>query len=412
MEKKKILLSAYACSPIKGSEPGNGWSWATNLARLGYEVWCFSNVQEMDIVQKAKEDQKIDNLYFVFVSLPFGLDENFMNYDSKKVYLHYFLWQRKAAKLAIELHKKVKFDLGQHVSFGSLQQGTFLWKVNGIKRIFGPVGGGQEALPVLKEYFGKAWRIERIRSAISKWSVKRSSHLRNTVISSDYVLVTNKDTENLVKTIPGHDPAKIYFVPDTAVPPAMEGLDYIPKQPKKITELLWVGRFLPRKGLNLVLNALAYIAPGTEYRLTIVGGGEQFHLLDEWISAYKIDRSKLNIVGQIPFSEVKEYYRQSDVFVFCSLRDSFPAQLIEAMAFSLPLIVLDIHGSAIGVPDDCGIRVPVVTKEDTLNGIAAAIEKMCNDSAYRQACGLNAYEHSRRSTWKNKVDYVTSKFYS
>jgi glycosyltransferase involved in cell wall biosynthesis len=411
MEKKKILLSAYACSPVKGSEPGNGWSWATNLARLGYEVWCFSNVQEMHIVQKAKEDQGLHNLHFVFVSLPFRLDKNFMNYDSKKVYLHYFLWQRKAARVAAKMHSEIKFDIGQHVSFGSLQQGTFLWKIKGIKRIFGPVGGGQEALPVLKEYFGKAWKIEKIRSAISRWSVKRSSHLRNTILSSDHVLVTNKDTEDLVKTIKGHNPDKIHFVPDTAVPPAMEGIEFISRPAKKTIELLWVGRFLPRKGLNLVLNALAYVSPDVDYRFTIVGGGEQFHLLDEWIATYKVDRQKLNIVGQIPFAEVKEYYRRSDVFVFCSLRDSFPAQLIEAMSFSLPLIVLDIHGSSIGVPDNCGIKVPVVTKEDTLKGIAAAINKMCSDSEYRQQCSHSAHEHSRQSTWKNKVDYVTSKFY-
>jgi short-subunit dehydrogenase len=34
----RILLSAYACEPGRGSEPGVGWHWATELARLGHEV--------------------------------------------------------------------------------------------------------------------------------------------------------------------------------------------------------------------------------------------------------------------------------------------------------------------------------------------------------------------------------------
>ena len=36
--KKKILLSAYACEPNKGSEPGVGWNWAIQLSKMGHIV--------------------------------------------------------------------------------------------------------------------------------------------------------------------------------------------------------------------------------------------------------------------------------------------------------------------------------------------------------------------------------------
>ena len=35
---KNILISAYACEPQKGSEPGIGWHWVVELARLEYNV--------------------------------------------------------------------------------------------------------------------------------------------------------------------------------------------------------------------------------------------------------------------------------------------------------------------------------------------------------------------------------------
>ncbi len=35
----RILLSAYACGPGNGSEPGVGWGWALALARRGRAVW-------------------------------------------------------------------------------------------------------------------------------------------------------------------------------------------------------------------------------------------------------------------------------------------------------------------------------------------------------------------------------------
>ena len=34
----KILLSAYACEPYKGSEPDVGFQWALTLSKLGHEV--------------------------------------------------------------------------------------------------------------------------------------------------------------------------------------------------------------------------------------------------------------------------------------------------------------------------------------------------------------------------------------
>ena len=34
----KLLVSAYACEPGKGSEPAVGWNWVQALARRGYQV--------------------------------------------------------------------------------------------------------------------------------------------------------------------------------------------------------------------------------------------------------------------------------------------------------------------------------------------------------------------------------------
>ncbi len=34
----RILISAYACAPGRGSEPGVGWNWAAQVSR-SHEVW-------------------------------------------------------------------------------------------------------------------------------------------------------------------------------------------------------------------------------------------------------------------------------------------------------------------------------------------------------------------------------------
>ena len=411
MKGKKILLSAYACSPFRGSEPGNGWSWATILALKGFEVWCFTNVEDEKEIMEAAAKLNLPNLHFVFVKLNNGLDSFLLDTSSKKIYLHYLLWHKKAATVAKKLHAKIHFDIGHHVTFGSLQQGTFLWKLKGLKIIFGPVGGGQEALPIFKEYFGKAWNIEKIRSAISWFSIKHSLNFKNTILKSDYVLVTNDDTSRMAKTVKNHQPDKIIFLNDTAVPKVMEMHEPFVRVADKKLKLLWVGRMLPRKGLNLVLESLSKVPEWVDYSLTVVGGGEQFHLIDGWMENYGVDKSNVNILGQIPFFEVIEYYKKSDVFIFCSLRDSFGAQLTEAMAFGLPVIVLNIHGAALGVPDNCGIKVTPVTKDSTVTDIAAAITRMYEDVHFRMECSQNSFKHSSNNTWENRVQEVIEKFY-
>jgi glycosyltransferase involved in cell wall biosynthesis len=230
-------------------------------------------------------------------------------------------------------------------------------------------------------------------------------------LAADYVLVTNHDTLEMAKAVKNTDSAKIIFVPDTAVPKVMEMLEPIVRPIENKLKLLWVGRMLPRKGLNLILEALAHVPPDVDYSLTIVGGGEQFHLIDQWVNKFGIDKSKLIVLGQIPFIEVIEHYKKADAFIFCSLRDSFAAQLTEAMAFGLPIIALNIHGVTIGVPDNCGIKITPVTKEGTLKDIAAAITTMHSNPAFRQQCSDNAFNYSKTNTWHNRVNTVIEKYY-
>ena len=45
----RILLSAYACEPDRGSEPGVGWNWVRHLARE-HEVWVITRSNNRGII--------------------------------------------------------------------------------------------------------------------------------------------------------------------------------------------------------------------------------------------------------------------------------------------------------------------------------------------------------------------------
>lgn len=408
---KKILLSAYACSPSKGSEEGRGWNWAVGLAQKGYQVICLTNVDDKEKIEIEHKKLNLPSLKFEFVELSFDLDKRLFNPSAKTIYLHYYLWKKKAANIAFNLHKKHHFDIAHHTTYGSFQQGSCLYKLDDCKIIFGPVGGGQMALPIFKPYFGSSWKTEVVRGFISKLLLKYSSSLKQTIKKATYVISTNQETKDLLESTTYSKPGQSQLTKVYAIPKMYDNLKYIEKADHKELRIIWVGRLLPRKGLNLSLHALSFLPKDFPYKLTIVGGGQNNASIDGWIEEYGLDKSKIQVLGQIPFSEVANQYRKADIMLFCSLRDTSGTQIMEAMAYSLPLITLNISGARNLIPKTCAIKITPTTTENTVRDIAKAIEKMYYDIEFRKECGINAHKHAMNSTWDRRIEVLTSSYY-
>ena len=69
IDRKRILLLAYACSPFRGSEPGIGWHWAIEMAKY-FDIWVICETKEFkaDIDRYFALNEKINGLHFQFVS--------------------------------------------------------------------------------------------------------------------------------------------------------------------------------------------------------------------------------------------------------------------------------------------------------------------------------------------------------
>ena len=130
----RLLLSAYACRPNAGSEPGVGWSWATSLAARGIEVHTLVVERNRQAVEAGLKSTAIPNLHFHFVDVP--------AWAKKFEALQYFYWQFAALKAARLLHTRLKFDVSHHVTYASVHVPSQLWRLE-IPFVFGPIGGGQ-----------------------------------------------------------------------------------------------------------------------------------------------------------------------------------------------------------------------------------------------------------------------------
>src|SRR5689334_23093466 len=90
----RILLSAYACEPDRGSEPGVGWGWATELARVGHEVTVLTRAANRATIECKPAPE---NLRFLYFDLP-SWAQHMRQLPGGKA-LYYVLWQWLAARL-------------------------------------------------------------------------------------------------------------------------------------------------------------------------------------------------------------------------------------------------------------------------------------------------------------------------
>jgi glycosyltransferase involved in cell wall biosynthesis len=396
----KILLSVFACDPTKGGESGRSWNWACTNAELGHQVWCLARAENRPQIEAAREQLALPNLHFRYLKLPRWGDRLYQ-FQPIGLYTYYLIWQYKAYQLAKELDQEVGFDVVHHISWGSFQLGTMLWKLRK-PLIFGPVGGGQFPPAQYKKYFRFGWKSEVLRIWTSKILLLLNDSVRQTVKRASLVLTVNKETYHLARQM-GARQVELYL--DTSLSADALPKSFPERTPSAVLKVLWVGRLFPRKGVNLALEALSRVSPDVPFTLTILGDGPFGSLVPGWLKELDL-QDKVKWLGQAPFSQVKEAYLSHDVFLFSSLRDSFGSQILEAMAYGLPVIVLDHQGAGDFVPDDAGIKVPVRDPASTIRAMAEAVEFMYRHPADRVSFGKRGYAFAKNQMWDAKKELI------
>lgn len=395
----RILLSAYACRPNAGSEPGFGWHWATHLAARGMDVHVLVAQRNRGAIEEGLRTNSIPNLHFTYVAVPY-------QWAKKSESVHYAFWQRAALQAARELSQQFQFDLAHHVTYGSIHVPTQLWRL-GIPVIFGPVGGGQTAPREMLKYFGTEKSREQLRSLATK-NLRFSSLHRYWLRQMSFVLAANQDTLSLVRALGCHNAS---LMCDTGISD-----NYFAHRPGTFRtrtgplKLLWVGRILARKALPLALDALK----ATDENVTLTIAGEDLNGPDatlRMIRERKLERRVFWKGSRLSYQDLRRAYAEHDAMLFTSLRDSFGSQLLEAMAMGLPIITLDLHGAHDHVPAAASIKVPVGKPEETVCNLARAIQEFGSyPSSKKDEMSRKGWEFARGFSWPERAE-MTEKLY-
>jgi glycosyltransferase involved in cell wall biosynthesis len=129
-------------------------------------------------------------------------------------------------------------------------------------------------------------------------------------------------------------------------------------------ELLSVCRAVEKKGLDVLLQALALLPSHLDWRFTHVGGGELLGPLRAQAESLGLAQ-RIDWRGALPQEQVLDLYRGSDLFVLpCRVagdgdRDGLPNVLVEAQSQGLCCISTTVSGVPELIDDEVtGILVP------------------------------------------------------
>ena len=178
------------------------------------------------------------------------------------------------------------------------------------------------------------------------------------------------------------------------------GLAFDSADPPRAAEgpvrLLTIGRAVPKKGFDDLLQALAILPAAADWRLTHVGGGPLLPALKQLAAELKL-AARIDWRGARDEDEVREAYRNADLFVLASRvtadgdRDGIPNVLVEAMGQGLPVLATTAGAIPELVIDGTGVLVP----PDDPQALAASLAALISDRRRRETLGRTARDHVR-----------------
>ncbi|MBP9900390.1 MAG: glycosyltransferase [Verrucomicrobia subdivision 3 bacterium] len=403
----KILMSAYACEPNKGSEPGVGWHWALQMSRF-HNVWVLTRANNRSTIEEFRlTPEQQNHIHWVYFDLPPWAMT--WKKGSRGVQVYYYLWQLAVWRRGLRLHREIGFDLLHHVTFGKYWVPCYLAFLP-IKTILGPLGGGESTPPALTGAIRWPGRIFEFARNLARGLADLDLPARAIMRRASVVFATTEETKKRVERM-GAARATV----EAQVGMDDEQIEYFGRFPVRTEtpfRLISIGRLLHWKGFHLGLQAFArfqQLCPDSEY--WIVSDGPEARAWQQLAQRLGI-ASRVTFWGRLPqIADVYEKLAQSDVLVHPALHEAFGNVCLEALAAGRPVICLDTGGPGLQVTPACGFKAPVTSLEAAVQSMADAMTQLHRSPELRLRMAAAARQRVRSHFhWERKAEHMNAMY--
>ncbi|AFZ01173.1 glycosyltransferase family 4 protein [Calothrix sp. PCC 6303] len=379
-EKLHILISAYACRPNEGSEPGISWNLVPELLQY-HHIWLLTRENNRKVIEAALQTHPIPGLNIVYSDIPSYL--RWLKPSQKSVHIHYYLWQIAAYLYAKKLHRDIKFDLIHHLTYVRYWSPSFL-SLLPIPFLWGPVGGGESAPGAFWSDFSLRGKFYEVMRNLARTLSELDPFVQITAKRSVLARATTEDTAKCLKRLGAK---KIEVVSQLGL---LDGeishLSQYSLAANYPVRFISIGRLLHWKGFHLGLRAFAQANLPGDVEYWIVGDGAEKAQLLALVEELGIG-NRVKFWNHRSRQETLEILSQASILVHPSLHESGGQVCLEAMATGRPVICLDLGGPATQVTPQTGIKVHAINPEQAVADLAAAMAKLATDAQLRSQMG-------------------------
>lgn len=400
----RVLLLADDCNPEWPSLPVVGYKAAKAIADYA-DVTVATHVRNRPNLEKAGFGQaKVEyidneyvasNMYKLNTWLRGGNQVGWtthiaMNYPSYLAF-EWEVWRRFRPAL-----ERGEFDVVHRLTPMSPTLPSPMASLSPVPFVLGPLNGG---LPWPAEF-----APERARE--KEWMVKlREAHrwlpfYRSTYEKSAAILTAFQHT---MDDLPESARERMVNFPEVGIDPQLFHAAPSRSRDRSRLTFLFAGRLVPYKLPSLVVDCFARSAVLRGHKLVIVGDGPEREEIERKVSDARLWAS-VQVLGQRSQAEVGELMRQSDVFVFPSIRELGAGVVAEAMASGLCCAAVDYGGPAELLANGRGVKVPLGPRGTLTRDFTQALERLAENPEQVRSAGEKARHYALSMlTWDVKA---------
>ena len=407
MSRIRALVIADSCNPEWVSVPLEGWSHYQALARVA-DVHLVTQVRNREALLRAglREGLDFTAIDSEAIAAPVhrlaervrgGAGKGWGTVTATRVlsipYFEWVLWRRFAPDL-----RAGRFDLVHQLTPLSpvvpARTASRCRRV-GVPFTWGPINGGvpwPEGFDDVRKAEGeRLWSLRRFHWLMPGYQASRRD--------SAALLIGSRATWDQVEP---RWRDKCEYVPENAIDPQR-----FTRQRERTAALplraAFVGRLVPYKGADMLLDAAEPLLRGGQLELLLVGDGPQMPWLKEQVARRGLERA-VELAGWVEHREVQARLAGCDLFAFPSIHEFGGAVVLEAMAVGVVPIVVDHGGPAELVTPRTGWKIPLGRRPELVARLRAVLEEVCADPAEVDRRAPEALRRVREQfTWDKKA---------
>lgn len=408
-KRPRVLLIAEACNPAWVSVPLVGFN-LYNALREQADLTLVTQIRNQPALQRRMDDDP-DIVYinseklaapFYHLGRILTLGRS-LGWTTRQAvnFIPYLYFEKIVFRRFRDALARGEYDLIHRITPLSPTYASPLASWTDVPFVLGPLNGG---LPWPQGTNRTRWAemewLSHFRGAYRFMPYARSMYRR-----AARVIAASKHTLN---ALPYGAKQRATYIPENAIDPAIFNAEGRPA-PSTINpfRILFVGRLVPYKGADVVLEAFA-TSPALRERAEVVfvGDGPQAGTLRRDAERHGVTEN-VTFTGQLPQDAVVKQCQNASVFAFPSLREFGGGVVLEAMACGLPSVILDYGGPAELLPDDAGVKLAMTPRPQRVQDLRAALERLAAHPQRLDAMSQAGIDHvAGHFTWAQKARQI------